>query len=762
MNNFNNFLSHLNSFGSKQQPKPGLWVNGNSMPKSSLNEMLGFMYGDQLRQDAALAAMNSPDATSETVSQYLNDSDLDIRDAARNHPLAPGRPLAGGPLASHNAGGPLAAMNSPDATSRTVSQYLNHKDLDVARTARNHPLASHNAADRLQYIKGFHDTNSTDSQVAMAALNSPDASNETTLDYAKHSDPQVAIAAVNHPMATSQTVDIASTHPDASVVMAALNNPMATSYTTHNAVGHPNPDVAMAALNHPEADGGTIMYGKQHPDSKVVAAAIGHRLRDGRAPESSLNEMLGFMYDDQLRQDAALAAMNSPDATSETVSQYLNDKDLAVARTARNHPLAPGGPLKGRPLASHNAADRLQYIKDFHDTNSTDSQVAMAALNSPDASNETTLDYAKHSDPQVAIAAVNHPMATSQTVDIASTHPDASVVMAALNNPMATSYTTHNAVGHPNPDVAMAALNHPEADGGTIMYGKQHPDSKVVAAAIGHPISDTQISDDQIMKREIEKGNFMYLNHRLRGGKAPDSNPAPQNDLTPRHPIQENTRRSIFLNHLNSFSNNIQEQRKLTRYEQGAIERARIKKENDMAEFDKTLDALPTRMPANLRIPPARPTGSPKYVPPVRPPILTTPIDNTRRPEDTETAMEMLNGPFNDGVNQFGIPAQRIVNFAAHHKNPAIALAALNHPLATEETAEIARSHPDSDVREAAASFIPRQTTNSFPPSTFAAAEASRQRFPRIDTGARDINGDPIKPAPTPGETAFKQWIRSF
>jgi hypothetical protein len=38
----------------------------------------------------------------------------------------------------------------------------------------------------------------------------------------------------------------------------------------------------------------------------------------------------------------------------------------------------------------------------------------------------------------------------------------------------------------------------------------------------------------------------------------------------------------------------------------------------------------------------------------------------------------------------------------------------------------------------------------------------SIQRFPRIDTGARDINGDPIKPAPTPGETAFKQWIRSF
>lgn len=32
MNNFNNFLSHLNLFDNKQQPNPGLWVNGCRMP----------------------------------------------------------------------------------------------------------------------------------------------------------------------------------------------------------------------------------------------------------------------------------------------------------------------------------------------------------------------------------------------------------------------------------------------------------------------------------------------------------------------------------------------------------------------------------------------------------------------------------------------------------------------------------------------------------------------------------------------------------
>jgi hypothetical protein len=205
MNNFNNFLNHLNLFSNKQQPKPGLWVNGNSMPKSSLNEL----------------------------------------------------------------------FNYPE------------NQTDPASADTKIPHLDHDAASRSEYIKGFHNTNHADPQVAMTALNSPDASNETTLDYAKHADPQVAITALNSPMATSQTVDIASTHPDASVVMAALNHPMATSDTTHNGVGHPNPDVALMALNHPEADGGTIMYGKQHPASKVVAAAIGHPLRGGRAPDSN-------------------------------------------------------------------------------------------------------------------------------------------------------------------------------------------------------------------------------------------------------------------------------------------------------------------------------------------------------------------------------------------------------------------------------------------------------------------------------------------
>ena len=66
--------------------------------------------------------------------------------------------------------------------------------------------------------------------------------------------------------------------------------------------------------------------------------------------------------------------------------------------------------------------------------------------------------------------------------------------------------------------------------------------------------------------------------------------------------LKENTYRSIFLNHLNSFSNNIQEQRKLTRYEQGAIERAKAKKAMAEKELDKTLDALPSRMPQKLRV----------------------------------------------------------------------------------------------------------------------------------------------------------------
>ena len=103
--------------------------------------------------------------------------------------------------------------------------------------------------------------------------------------------------------------------------------------------------------------------------------------------------------------------------------------------------------------------------------------------------------------------------------------------------------------------------------------------------------------------------------------------------------------------------------------------------------------------------------------------------------------------------------------FAAQNPNPQVAMAALNHPLANQHIANAAQKHLDPKVAAAAYAFeAPREQRQEVhrQPSTFAAAEASRQRFPRIDTGARDINGDPIKPAPTPGESAFKQWIRSF
>ena len=441
--------------------------------------------------------------------------------------------------------------------------------------------------------------------------------------------------------------------------------------------------------------------------------------------QNPLKEMFNFSYNVEKRQ-ADQAAMNSPDANSNTVSQSI---------------------------AGHDAAARSEYVKGFHNTNHADPAVAMAALNSPDATNETTLDYAKHADPQVAIAALNHPMVSSQTVDIASTHPHASVVMAALNHPMATSHTTHNGVGHPNPDVALMALNHPQADGGTIMYGKQHPDSKVVAAAIGH-----LTNDDQIMKNEIEKGNFMYLNHRLRGGKAPDSDPGSQNNPLSHpiqepqnnpaiHPIQENTYRSIFLNHLNSFSNNIQEAS-----DEGDFAQTRRLKQQGAHP------GIPGFTVNNLRPSDiAAAVGSDRekvgMAALMHPDIDHIGVAMAARHGTPQVAMAALNHP---------LTTQTTLLFAAQNPNPQVAMAALDHPLADQHVANTAQKHPDPKVTAAAFAFEgPRQQVIR-QPSTFAAAEASRQRFPRIDTGARDINGDPIKPAPTPGETAFKQWIRSF
>lgn len=327
--------------------------------------------------------------------------------------------------------------------------------------------------------------------------------------------------------------------------------------------------------------------------------------------------MLGFMYLDQLRQDAALAAMNSPDATSETVSQYLNDKDLAVRETARNHPLA---------------------------------------------------------------------------------------------------------------------------------------------AAIG-----SSTNDDQIMKNEIEKGNFMYLNHRLRGGRAPDSNAdeahptaptplahQPNPNPTLRHPIQENTRRSIFLNHLNSFSNNIQEA-----YDEGDFAQTRrLKQQGANPEIPGfTINNL---RPSEIAAAAGADSEEMGMAALMHPDIDNVGVAMAARHGAPQVALAALEHPLTSRATLF---------FAAQHPNPQVAMAALNHPLADQQIANVVQKHPDPKVAAAAFAFEgPREQRQEVirQPSTFAAAEASRQRFPRIDTGARDINGDPIKPAPTPGETAFKQWIKSF
>ena len=86
---------------------------------------------------------------------------------------------------------------------------------------------------------------------------------------AQNPNPEVAMAALNHPNADVGTTWKATKHFNAEVAIAALNHPKADNISTNFAAQNPNPEVAIAALNHPKADHLTTRHASNHPDQRV-------------------------------------------------------------------------------------------------------------------------------------------------------------------------------------------------------------------------------------------------------------------------------------------------------------------------------------------------------------------------------------------------------------------------------------------------------------------------------------------------------------
>ena len=267
------------------------------------------------------------------------------------------------------------------------------------------------------------------SHIAMAALNHPDADNETTWNAAGNKNPQVALAALNHPKADHGTTRYGAQHQD--------------------------PKVVMAALNHPKADNGTTRYGAQHQDSQVVLASLNHSKADNETTLISANHS---------NPQVVLAALNHPKASAQTTNYAATHINSQVALAALNH-------IKANNTTTWAAAKH------------NDPQVALAALNHPKMDNQTTWYAVAHANPQVAMTALNHPKANKTTTNIAAKHNDPQVAIAAINHPESYYGTISIAGQHPNPKVVLAALNHPKVDNLTILGAAKHTDPQVRARA---------------------------------------------------------------------------------------------------------------------------------------------------------------------------------------------------------------------------------------------------------------------------------------
>jgi uncharacterized protein YcfJ len=826
MNNFNNFLNHLNSFGSKQQPKPGLWVNGNSTQKSSLNEMFNYSYNVEKR-DAARAAMNSPDATSQTVSQSIAGHDA----AARSEYIK-------GFHDTNNTDPQvaMAALNSPDATNETTLTYAKHADPQVAMAAVNHSMATSQTVD----IASTH----PDASVVMAALNHPMATSYTTHNGVGHPNPDVALMALNHPEANGGTIMYGKQHPDSKVVAAAIGRPISDDQIMKNEIEKGN----FMYLNH-RLRGGKAPDSSTAPDSNPAPQndlTLRHPIQENTRRSIFLNHLNSFSNKQPIQEQSSNYSYS--DSSMKRLGKDLSNPTPiatgALAGGAAGFVLGgPPGALVGSAVGAlngvaYNALPRM--INKFSgDDPQYDTNVDRVQKRTEQEEQKRREDVSK-ANPDLAarmqedprnrpgigkgIARAMNDMSRMQTkVNAASgnlnnlQHPlkentYRSIFLNHLNsfdknkkssnfgpytggnnkdkNARAQATKTDNdnsgAGGmvatedsydeltkrNPGTDyntmygtLTRLAKNNPGRTHGAVLggvlggvLGSGIPGAGTAVGAIGGVLGGSAfggVLDDLHGYIEgpqgfadRERSEEVRKRHEAMAG--PEFAERQKQDPRNSPVLKENTRRSIFLNHLNSFSNNIQEAS-----DEGDFAQTRRLKQQGAHP------GIPGRLsfrggPADVATAAADDRPEIGMAALMHPDIDNAGVAMAAHYGAPQVAMAALEHP---------LTTRATLMFAVQNSNPQVAMAALNHPLMDKHIANTAQTHPDPKVAAAAFAFEgPREQRQEVDrqPSTFAAAEASRQRFPRIDTGARDINGDPIKPAPTPGETAFKQWIKSF
>ena len=212
----------------------------------------------------------------------------------------------------------------------------------------------------------------------------------------KNENPEIAIPAINHPDADSEVISRAIKHPNPQVALAALRHPAVDNQTTWQAADHPHPQVALTALRHPEADKITTWHAAEHADPQVALTALNDSKADINTIQSAARHS-----DPQV----VLAALNHPKIDSEIPGIAAKNPDQRVALAALNHP-------------------KSYYQTTWGAVKNPNPQVALAGLRDPRGNHITTHLGAEHPDPQVALAALNHPKADDITARLATTHPD--------------------------------------------------------------------------------------------------------------------------------------------------------------------------------------------------------------------------------------------------------------------------------------------------------------------------------------------------
>jgi len=392
---------------------------------------------------------------------------------------------------SHTILRPEGGYGTSDASFAGTVEKWTEKNfpLDQTKVYKKDPTVYHDSGSRVIASPAMI-AKARDAKIRASAFKktNTDVTPEQISTGLKDTATQVAIAAIKHPNATNAHIKEAMSHPDETVRAAAVSHKKATTEDITKGLQDPAPSVRMHAIGNKKATKEHVKTALQDNDQNVGQMALLSHPKHVEAKDLPQFTDAGKSY------ESARVALNHPLTTAEHVDKALKNKDIMIVRNAAQHPKLSRSSLtkvlkhpdKDVRSVGISRNDTTEADRD-HAMNDKESLVRSAAVSHKDATENQLTRGMKDKDASVRSKALTNPNATVKHVDMGIKDSEEYIRNSAARHPKATSEHITKALKDPAHSVRIGAMRNSNATSEHIHKALDDSDSNVRNVALQNP-----------------------------------------------------------------------------------------------------------------------------------------------------------------------------------------------------------------------------------------------------------------------------------